>query len=113
MLGTKYHVYKHLDTETTLIQTTSYSLPSVLRDHVTVITPSTYFNLAKPRYRHSFAQKAEGITFQLTPGKTLSAWLARIRRVKIKSPLLVWMHCTTYPIRPFRPRRIHWAFQDF
>ena len=66
MLGTKYHVYKHLDTETTLIRTTSYSLPSVLRGHVTVITPSTYFNLAKPRHRHSSIQKAEGITFQVT-----------------------------------------------
>ena len=68
MLGTKYHVYKHLDTETTLIRTTSYSLPSVLRDHITVITPSTYFNLAKPRHRHSFVQKAEGITFQAADG---------------------------------------------
>ena len=56
MLGTKYHVYKHLDTETTLIRTTAYNLPRVLHDHVTVITPSTYFNFPKPHYRHSFIQ---------------------------------------------------------
>ena len=68
MLGTKYHVYKHIDTETTLIRTTSYSLPSVLRDHITLITPSTYFNVAKPRPVHSVVQQPEGITFQVADG---------------------------------------------
>ena len=68
MLGTKYHVYKHIDTETTLIRTTSYSLPSALHDHVTVITPSTYFNIPKPQYRHSFIQKIGGTTPEVTDG---------------------------------------------
>ena len=73
MLGTKYHVYKHIETETTLIRTTSYSLPSVLHDHVTVITPATYFNLPKPQYRHSFIQKAEGVVTQVADGVSDSA----------------------------------------
>ena len=68
MLGTKYHVYKHLDTETTLIRTTAYSLPGVLHDHVTVITPSTYFSSPKPQDRHSFIQKSEGVVFQVADG---------------------------------------------
>ena len=54
MLGTKYRVYKHSATEATLIRTTSYSLPSVLHDHVTVITPSTYFGRPKPQHKTSF-----------------------------------------------------------
>ena len=54
MLGTKYHIYKHSATEATLIRTTSYSLPSVLHDHVTVVTPSTYFGRPKPQDKTSF-----------------------------------------------------------
>ena len=54
MLDTKYNIYKHSATETTLIRTTSYSLPSILLDHVTVVTPSTYFNLPKPQDKTSF-----------------------------------------------------------
>ena len=54
MLGTKYHAYKHSVTETTLIRTTSYSLPSILHDHVTVVTPSTYFGHPKPLHKTSF-----------------------------------------------------------
>jgi tripeptidyl-peptidase-1 len=58
MLGAKYHVYKHSATETTLIRTSNYSLPSILHDHVTVVTPSTYFNLPKPLKSTSFVQSS-------------------------------------------------------
>jgi len=60
MLGTKYHVYKHYATKTTLIRTTSYSLPSILHDHVTVVTPSTYFGRPEPQHKTSFIQKVGG-----------------------------------------------------
>jgi tripeptidyl-peptidase-1 len=56
MLGAKYHVYKHSTTETTVIRTTSYSLPSIIYDHVTVVTPSTYFGRPMPFHQHSFVQ---------------------------------------------------------
>lgn len=59
MLGTKYHIYKHSTTEVTLIRTTSYSLPTILHDHVTVVTPSTYFSLPKPQRKTSFIQYVE------------------------------------------------------
>ena len=59
MLGTKYHAYKHSVTETTIIRTTSYSLPSILHDHVTLVTPSTYFGYPKPLDKTSFVQRIE------------------------------------------------------
>ena len=61
MLGTKYHVYKHSATETTIIRTIGYSLPSILHDHVTVVTPSTYFGHPKPHHKTSFVQRIEGV----------------------------------------------------
>lgn len=65
MLGTKYHIYKHSATETTVIRTTSYSLPTVLHDHVTVITPSTYFSLPKRQAKTSFVQHSEEHLFEV------------------------------------------------
>ena len=59
MLGTKYHVYKHTTTEVTLIRTISYSLPTILHDHVTVVTPSTYFSLPVPQRKTSFIETVE------------------------------------------------------
>lgn len=61
MLGTKYHVYKHSATETTLIRTTSYSLPRILHDHIAVVTPSTHFGHPKPQHKTSFIQRIEGV----------------------------------------------------
>ena len=68
MLGTKYHAYKHSATETTLIRTTSYSLPSILHDHVTVVTPSTYFGRPQPLYKTSFVQNIGGIITEADDG---------------------------------------------
>ena len=70
MLGTKYHVYKHSATKTTLIRTTSYSLPSILHDHITVITPSTYFGHPKPQYETSFIQSIGDILPEDVGGAT-------------------------------------------
>lgn len=61
MLGTKYHVYKHSVAETTIIRTTSYSLPSILHDHITVVTPSTYFGHPEPQHKTSYVQRIEEV----------------------------------------------------
>ena len=42
------------------IRTTSYSLPNILHDHVTVVTPSTYFGRPQPLYKTSFVQSIGG-----------------------------------------------------
>lgn len=68
MLGTKYYVYKHSATETTLIRTTRYSLPSILHDHVTVVTPSTYFSLPKPQHKTSFVQHIDKYLIDVADG---------------------------------------------
>ncbi|KZT42984.1 subtilisin-like protein [Sistotremastrum suecicum HHB10207 ss-3] len=48
MLRTKYHVWKHIASGSTLIRTTSYSLPTALHRHVDVIQPTTSFARAGP-----------------------------------------------------------------
>jgi len=70
MLGTKYHVYKHSATKTTLIRTINYSLPSILHDHVTVVTPSTYFGRPKPQHKTSFVQNVGEIPSEAVGGTT-------------------------------------------
>lgn len=48
LLGTTYSVYKRIGTGETVVRTLDYSLPRALLDHVTVVTPTTYFSSIKP-----------------------------------------------------------------
>lgn len=43
LLNTTYHTYHHRLSNTTIIRTLSYSLPSILDDHIDLISPTTYF----------------------------------------------------------------------
>ncbi|VDB96608.1 unnamed protein product [Peniophora sp. CBMAI 1063] len=47
MLDTKFHVWEHASGDTTLIRTTSYSLPEHVHSHIDVVHPTTYFNRAR------------------------------------------------------------------
>ncbi|KAH6916261.1 peptidase S8/S53 domain-containing protein [Coprinopsis sp. MPI-PUGE-AT-0042] len=43
MLHTTYNTYHHRLSNATIIRTLSYSLPSILNNHINVISPTTYF----------------------------------------------------------------------
>ncbi|KAI0059034.1 subtilisin-like protein [Artomyces pyxidatus] len=43
LLGASYQVYRHAETDDTLLRTVGYSLPAALHDHVAVVAPTTYF----------------------------------------------------------------------
>lgn len=56
MLDTKYNVYSHSPSSDAVVRTLSYSLPSVLHDHIDVITPTTYFGTMRSMRKTSFLQ---------------------------------------------------------
>ena len=56
MLGTKYNVFRHGQSEDYVIRTMNYSLPSILHDHITVVAPTTYFGTMKSMKATSFVQ---------------------------------------------------------
>jgi len=70
MLGAKYHVYKHSTTETTVIRTTSYSLPRILHGHITTVSPSTYFGHPKPQHKPSFVEHIREVVSEDANGAT-------------------------------------------
>ncbi|KAH8989921.1 peptidase S8/S53 domain-containing protein [Lactarius hatsudake] len=43
LLGASFRLYRHTDTNDTILRTLSYALPEVLHAHVQTITPTTYF----------------------------------------------------------------------
>ena len=57
MLDARYRVYKHVDTGETIVRTISYSLPSVLHEHVSVIAPTTYFGTMRAMKSHIIIQE--------------------------------------------------------
>ncbi|KAF9567381.1 tripeptidyl peptidase A [Agrocybe pediades] len=68
MLDTKYHVWKHTETGESMVRTTSYSLPTVLHEHVDVIQPTTMFGRFK---------KEKSNVFGLTPVQDTEASLGQ------------------------------------
>ena len=65
MLDAEYRVYKHIDTGETIVRTTSYSLPSVLHGHISVIAPTTYFGTMRAMKSHLLIQ--EPVDDQVSP----------------------------------------------
>lgn len=72
MLGTKYNVYKHIVTSETIVRTMSYSLPRVMHEHVSVVTPATYFGTIKAMRATSFVQSDDPMTTDATCGSKVT-----------------------------------------
>lgn len=63
MLSAKYRIFHNPSSDTYLVRTTSYSLPSTLHAHVAVVAPTTHFGTMRRMKTTSFVQDdAELIT---------------------------------------------------
>ncbi|KAH9175112.1 subtilisin-like protein [Lactarius sanguifluus] len=65
ILGASYQLYKHVETNDTVLRTISYSLPEVLHGHIQMIVPTTYFGSPltegmRPRMHLSTAVETRG-----------------------------------------------------
>ncbi|KAJ7483186.1 peptidase S8/S53 domain-containing protein [Mycena latifolia] len=56
MLNTKYGVYYHAASDSYVVRTMEYSLPTELHSHVDVVTPTTYFGTLRSMRATSFLQ---------------------------------------------------------
>ncbi|CAL1715199.1 unnamed protein product [Somion occarium] len=56
MLNTTYNVYRHAQADDYVVRTMSYSLPTVLHEHVGVVAPTTYFGTMRSMKATSFLQ---------------------------------------------------------
>lgn len=73
MLGTKYGVYHNADTNSYIVRTQAYSLPSVLRSHVSVVAPTTYFGNTRGMRSTSHVQEPESESTDGTTGMSKAA----------------------------------------
>ncbi|KAH8979803.1 subtilisin-like protein [Lactarius akahatsu] len=58
LLGASYRLYRHTETNETIVRTIDYSLPVVLHPHVQTVAPTTYF--ASPRMSWQTPRKRDG-----------------------------------------------------
>ncbi|KAI9439772.1 subtilisin-like protein [Lactarius indigo] len=58
LLGASYQLYRHTETNETIVRTTGYSLPAALHAHVQTVAPTTYF--ASPRMSWQTPRKHSG-----------------------------------------------------
>jgi tripeptidyl-peptidase-1 len=71
LLHTEYHVYEHTD-GSTLVRTTSYSLPADVHAHVDVVQPTTMFGLFKPM-RSTIHEDNDSIAAPALAGNVLAS----------------------------------------
>jgi hypothetical protein len=53
LLGTSYQLFRHTETNETVIRTIGYSLPAALHEHVQTVAPTTYFGSPRALRRMS------------------------------------------------------------
>jgi tripeptidyl-peptidase I len=53
LLGASYQLFRHTETNETVIRTIGYSLPTALHDHVQTVAPTTYFGSPRALRRMS------------------------------------------------------------
>ena len=56
MLGNVYNIYRHTVTSEVIVRTLNYSLPSLLHNHIDVVTPTTFFSTIRSMRTTSFLQ---------------------------------------------------------
>ena len=47
LLGASYRLYRHAETNQTVLRTIGYSLPAILHEHVQTVVPTTYFGSSR------------------------------------------------------------------
>ena len=53
LLGASYQLYRHAETDETILRTTRYALPAALHQHVQTVAPTTYFGSPRALRRRS------------------------------------------------------------
>ncbi|KAI9439773.1 subtilisin-like protein [Lactarius indigo] len=79
LLGASYQLYRHTETNETIVRTIGYSLPAALRGHVQTVAPTTYF--PSPRMSWQTPRKRSGWAatelVKATSGDLVTALLSR------------------------------------
>nr|VWO97513.1 Oligopeptide transporter OPT-like protein [Ganoderma boninense] len=66
MLGARYSIFQHGNSDEYVIRTMNYSLPNALHEHVALVSPTTYFGTMKSMKATSFVDE-NGPTVQTDP----------------------------------------------
>ncbi|KAH9025521.1 subtilisin-like protein [Lactarius pseudohatsudake] len=101
LLGASYRLYRHTETNETIVRTIGYSLPAVLHPHVQTVAPTTYF--ASPRMPwHTPRKRSDGAAAGLVKATSGDLVTALSRRddssddddddENVSLPMLHWLY---------------------
>ncbi|KAH8987133.1 subtilisin-like protein [Lactarius hatsudake] len=93
LLGASYQLYRHTETNETIVRTISYSLPAPLHGHVQTAAPTTYFASSRmswqtPRKRSG---RAAAEQVKATSGDLVTTLLGRADH-EVTPPFLRWLY---------------------
>ncbi|KAH8990281.1 subtilisin-like protein [Lactarius akahatsu] len=93
LLGASYQLYRHAETNETIVRTIGYSLPAALYKHVQTVAPTTYFS--SPRMSWQTPRKRPGGAaaeqVNATSGDLVTTLLGRADH-EVTPPFLRWLY---------------------
>lgn len=93
LLGASYQLYRHTETNETIVRTVGYSLPVALHAHVQTVAPTTYF--ASPHMLWQTTRKRTGgIGAGLVKAASDEALSVRADVIPADAPFLHWLYKT-------------------
>jgi tripeptidyl-peptidase-1 len=104
-LGASYQLYRHVETNETIVRTTGYALPVVLHDLVQTVVPTTCFEFPGTRWQKSFGEaEARPRDVPVTPRGFVSAPSIRDVIDVVTPAFLRWLYGTwVYTPVPYTP----------
>ena len=58
LLGASYQLYRHAETNSTIMRTVGYALPAVLHAHIRAVAPTTYFTSTRMLRRQTSRRRS-------------------------------------------------------
>ncbi|KAH9162435.1 subtilisin-like protein [Lactarius sanguifluus] len=93
LLGASYQLYRHAETNETIVRTIGYSLPVALHGHVQTVAPTTYFASRRMSWQTSRKRSGGAAAGQVnaTSGDLVTALLGRVDH-DVTLPFLRWLY---------------------
>ncbi|KAF8263391.1 peptidase S8/S53 domain-containing protein [Lactarius quietus] len=89
MLGASYELYRHIETNDTVLRTISYSLPEALHDHIKTVVPTTYFGSPEGMKQRIRPTGAVGAQEKAPPDEPLTGLSSRGLAVSGVTPAIL------------------------
>ncbi|KAF8267951.1 subtilisin-like protein [Lactarius quietus] len=94
LLGASYQIYRHVQTNETIVRTVGYALPAALHKHVQTVAPTTSFTSPPSRWQIPQRNRSGGGAVGQVESESTSKLSSRARLKLVQPSYLRWLYKT-------------------